>query len=74
MKESMKKIKERIMEQILIYNYTDYIQKRNNSIIGRDNNNESARIGKKIKYLVKEKYSYQYLYYIKRFFFFPLLK
>ena len=40
------------------FNYTDYIQKRNNSIIGRDNNNESARIGKKIKYLVKEKYSY----------------
>ena len=40
------------------FNYTDYIQKRNNSIIDRDNNNESVRTGKRIKYLVKEKYSY----------------
>jgi hypothetical protein len=42
------------------FNYTDYIQKRNytNSIIDRDNNNTSVRTGKKIKYLVKDKYSY----------------
>jgi hypothetical protein len=42
------------------FNYTDYIQKRNNnkSMIERDNNNISVRAGKKIKYLVKEKYSY----------------
>ena len=41
----------------ILFNYTDYIQKRNKNSLDRDNNS-SLRTGKKIKYLVKEKYSY----------------